>query len=122
MVGGERHHNTYHVNISPSPSPPLSLLSSLSSLLSYLECAVLFGVENLQQCTGRVPPLVPPQLVDFVEQDHRVAGARLTKRLRDEVHDEVHDEGEGSMEREKKGKREKKEKRGRGEEALIGCF
>ena len=91
------------MNISPSPSPPLSLLSS--SLLSYLECAVLFGVENLQQCTGRVPPLVPPQLVDFVEQDHRVAGARLTKRLRDEVHDEVHDEGEGSMEREKKGKR-----------------
>ena len=41
------------------------------------EGAVLLHVQHLQQGGGRVAPVVPPQLVDLVQQDQGVAAPRL---------------------------------------------
>jgi hypothetical protein len=45
------------------------------------ELVVLLGVQHLQQCAGRVAPEISPQLVDFVQQEQRIARANLGQAL-----------------------------------------
>src|SRR5687767_7600593 len=46
-----------------------------------LECVVLFGIENLQQCRARVAPKIGAKLVNFVEQQYGINGACLLHHL-----------------------------------------
>ncbi len=47
------------------------------------ESAVLFGVQHLEQCRRRVAPEVLAHLVDLIQEDQRVGGLGLLKRLDD---------------------------------------
>src|SRR5690606_730982 len=47
------------------------------------EAVVLLGVQDLQQRRGRIAPEIRGHLVDLVEKQHRVAGARLAHGVQD---------------------------------------
>ena len=48
-----------------------------------VECLVLLGIQHLEQRRRRIPAIVGAELVDLVEQDHRVHDFGATHRLDD---------------------------------------